>query len=1816
MSDGVPPPSNQGFGPALVVGVGASAGGLGAFRQLLAALGQPAGMAFLLVQHLDPTHGSALAELLAPSTPMEMVEAEDGAAVRAGVVYVIRPGTDLGVRGGRLVVTAPTARRGARHPIDHLFRSLAREYGPRAAGVVLSGAGSDGSAGVREIKAAGGLTVAQDPVTADQPGMPRSAAGTGAVDLVLPIPDIPAALLRFQSLPPSARAAAAAPPDSGEAPPPPGEPPVELDEQALAHLAASLGAHAHIDLRLYKPGTVKRRVVRRMTLVGDTDVGAYLRRLRDDDAERHALFRDLLIGVTDFFRDPEAFDALRAAVIEPLVREASEGDTLRAWVPGCATGEEAYSIAIEILEAAAGAGKRLALQVFATDVDQEALAAARLGLYSASIAERVPAHRLQRYFLSFDEQGYQVRPALRDVVSFAAHDLTKDPPFSRMHLVSCRNVLIYLRAAAQEHALELFHFALLPGGALFLGSSESTGPRRQLFATLSKEWRVYRKVGVSRPLVVPRGGYRAGALREDDPPGPRSQPAEPERGARRAPAIGDLARRVVLAARVPPTVVVAESGAVLFMHGELRPYLRFPDGEPRFDVSALLSPDLSTRTRAALYKCRRDRVTVVAYSSMNPLRPGRTKITASPGFELGDGAVILSFEEVDGAPAAAPSPDTPAQDALIAQLEKELQATREDLRNTVEELETSNEELRSANEESLSMNEELQSANEELEATSEELRSLNEELTTVNAQLREKVEQLEQAHDDLSNFFASTRIATLFLDEKCCIERFTPAAEELLRVDVADEGRFVGDIARELLQSELVEEARQVLSRLGETARELRTRDGRWVARRVLPYRTEAGRVEGVVVTFVDITDLKRTSEQLAARERQQAVIARLGLRALEAPLLQDFLDQAVREVQQTLETDYCKVLEVQPGGELLLLRAGVGWREGLVSSVTVPAGIDSQAGYTLRSEGPVIVEDLARERRFHGPALLVDHGVKSGISCVIRAGDEPYGVLGAHSREARAFTREDANFLQAVATVLAGAVNRHQIRKRLTIEGAAARALAEARSLEDAAARVHAAAATELRTAVGELWQPGKGGELERTAVFAAPPYDAATVEREFGPTRFRPPEGFVGRVFGQGRAEWLSSLQSERLFLRVESARRLGLASGIALPIASGGEVVGVLAFFSSGRLHADSTSLRSLESIGRSIGDFVRRIDAERRLRTTVDGAPVGISDRTLAGRWLRVNDRLCQITGYSREELLSHTFADITHPDDLEHEEVLQREMREGKRERYWLEKRYIRKDGAPIWVSVSVAMVPKPSGEPDYCVAVVEDISARRAAEDALRTSEERFRRILHESPAPVLVHDDEGKILLLSRSWTAVTGYTREDTPTMRVWFERAFRERAPEVERLIRSVWEGEPAVREHEFDVCTKTGETRTLLFSAVPLDPARDGRGLRVVAATDVTERRRYERELLEASRQKDEFIAMLGHELRNPLAAVRNATELLKRTHPDDARIRRTQSILERQTTHMAKLLDGLLDISRIIHGKIVLERGVVDLAAVVAEVVRDGAERLPEGLELRADLPSVPLPVEGDPVRLAQVVDNLVSNAIKYTPPPGRIAVQLAGEGGAAVLRIKDTGSGIDADLLPHLFTPFRQGRQSLDRAQGGLGLGLALVKILVELHGGQVAARSDGPGRGAELEVRLPLAAAEPPAARPGDGERERLRVLVVEDNEDAAEALRDALEFQGHEVALASRGQKGIELARQLLPDVVLCDLGLPDGVTGFDVARALRADPRTRPLYLVALTGYGRPEDKQQCVEAGFDAHLTKPVTFEALDRAFASPPLRARG
>ncbi len=876
------PAPGRGVADFPVVGIGASAGGLDACRKLMSALPAGNGMAFILVQHLDPTHESMMVDLLAGHTAMTVQEVTDGMPLEREHLYVIPPGSYLSVSNGALHLSQPQARHGARLPFDFLLNSLAVDCGARAIGVILSGTGADGSLGLKAVKKHGGLVIAQDPDEAEYDGMPRSAILTGAVDLALPVAKIPAALVKYERRMVLTRA------DSGLLP----QDHAEAWLPGIIELLRTKTAH---DFTLYKPGTLQRRIQRRMAMaaIETDDMDRYLDILRRDTEELGLLAKDLLINVTSFFRDPKVFELLAKKIIPDLVRSQTHDQPLRIWIAGCSTGEETYSLAMLFREEIARAKPDIKLQVFASDVDPDAIASAREGLYPETIEADVFPGRLARFFVK-EGHSYRVSPELRAAVVFTIQDVLADPPFSRLDLVSCRNLLIYLRPEAQAKVISLFHFALREGGILLLGSSETAGIIDGRFKVISKPERLYRHIGRGRPRDLAFSIHAGDGVRIPMRPTPGHTPS-------RQAVLADLCRRLVLTAYAPAAVLINRKLECLYSLGPTDRYLHVAPGHPTHDLLAMVREDLRTKLRSAIQQAgqppapqARGRV-VVPGGRMN--RDGETvsvSIAVEPVTSEGEELFLICFlDEPTRAPGRGP-PMTSEDVSRVVELERELEATRTELKDAIHDIEVSGEEQKAINEEALSVNEEYQSTNEELVTSKEELQALNEELTALNSQLQETLERQRTLSNDLQNILYSTDVATLFLDPKLNIRFFTPATKALFSILPGDVGRPLADLSSLAADGALLGDARTVLQTRTPIEREIEAHSGVWFIRRIFPYLTQDNEIEGVVITFSDVTERRQVATALQAAKRQAdlAVVAKSR-----------FLAAASHDLRQPLQT-------------------------------------------------------------------------------------------------------------------------------------------------------------------------------------------------------------------------------------------------------------------------------------------------------------------------------------------------------------------------------------------------------------------------------------------------------------------------------------------------------------------------------------------------------------------------------------------------------------------------------------------------------------------------------------------------------------------------------------------------------------------------------------------------------------------------------------------------------------------------------------------------------------------------------------------------
>jgi len=1517
--------------PFPIVGIGASAGGLEAFTQLLKHLPADTGMGFVLVQHLDPDHDSALVQILARVTSMPVREVANELRIAPNHVYIIPPNTDMATAQGVLKLQRRQAGRAPHHSIDFFFESLARDQHECAIGVILSGTASDGTLGMEAIKADGGVTFAQDE-SARYDSMPRSAIAAGCVDFVLSPENIAKELARIARHPYVAGQPLASTPLSpleGETKKGEGSADKGTGQNGFQKILFLLRNHSGVDFSLYKSKTVHRRIARRMLLNKIDRPQAYATFLRGNPKELEALYSDMLINVTSFFRNPEAFEVLKEKVFPKLILKPRDKPH-RVWVLGCSTGQEAYSIAMSFVEFSEQAGHARKLQLFATDVNEALLDKGRAGLYAKSLVHDLSPERLRRFFVE-DNGGYRVAKFLREMVLFARQNLLSDPPFSQMDLVTCRNLLIYLEQDLQRKMLPTLHYALKPGGFLFLGESESLGSLADLFEPVDKKHKIFaKKPGLTAPLhFVPRHPAEKKEILTRKPPGaPEGFPTHVDTQRE--------ADRVTLNRFAPPGVLIDAQLQVLQFRGETSLFLKPPSGNASFQVLKMAREGLMLPLRAAIKKAKEENKAVRRVG----VRVARNGGTRTVNFEvvplahLKERCCLIFFEDTKrgglqtasaseaGQPEKIPGPHerrrvkrpegrAPDEPRRIVELESALAENREYTQSLQEQHEAANEELQASNEEVTSANEELQSINEELETSKEELESANEELTTVNDEMVNRNVELNRTSADLNNLHTSINMAILLLTRDLAIRRFTPLAEKLFNLRTGDVGRPLSNVRHNLDLPDLEQLLQEVIDTSSERELGVQDNEGRWYSLRARPYLTLDNKIDGVVLVLSDIDTLKRSEQEIAAAR------------------------------------DYA--------------------------------------------------EAILRTTRY------------------------PLVVLTA-----------------------------------------------------------------ELRVSTAN-------------AAF----YKTFTV---------RPGETNGRLIYEVGNGQW--NIPRLREFLE---------------------DILPRNSFFD------DFEVTHDFESIGRR----TMLLNA-RRLNTGEQDAP--------------------------RRILLA------------------------------------------------------------------IDDITEGKQLE-ALRLSEIRYRRLFEAAGAGVLAVDPRThRITDANPFMSELLGYTREEFLEKELCEIGLFQNQAA-CEAAFRELHE-KGIFRDDDLPVQTKAGERLTLEVIGNLYDEA--GRQVIQCNIRDITERRHVEEErkrLLTreqaarqeaeaANRAKDDFLATVSHELRTPLNSILGWSTLLRNHGLDDATSVRALESIERNAKVQAQLIEDILDVSRIIVGKMSLESRPLDLEQIInaaIDTARPAADAKSIQIQTHCDT-DVGL-VSGDPGRLQQVVWNLLSNAVKFTPNGGRVDIRLERLDSDVQITVCDTGKGISADFLPLVFDRFRQADSTSTRKYGGLGLGLAIVRQIIEMHGGTVHAESRGEGQGATFTVRIPIRGiGDKEDTKPRGGlvfpivakitpvcspQIYGLRVLLVDDQPDMLEMLRAALEQQCRaKVRTSVDVVTALDVFQQWKPDVLISDIAMPgeDGYTLITKVRALeRQSGKRTPA--IALTAYVRVEDRARVLQAGYDRFLPKPVEPSELFATLAS-------
>ncbi|WP_283743488.1 chemotaxis protein CheB [Sideroxydans sp. CL21] len=860
-------PIDTGFN---IVGIGASAGGLEAFEQFFRSTPPDSGMAFVLVSHLDPDHASLLTEILQRASTMPVVEAQDQMKVEPNYVYVLPPNRDMAIFHGNLQLSTPEMPRGQRMVIDSFLRSLAEDQGEKAIGIILSGTGTDGTLGLRAIQGAGGITLVQEPATAKYDGMPVSAIHAGYATYTLPVEKMPEQLLSNKHNLLNAKEIQ----------------PTPAGENSMNRILMLLRSGTGNDFSLYKKSTIGRRIERRMSQHNIESMDLYARYLKEHPVEVHLLFKELLINVTSFFRDAEAFLALKQDILPLLLKDKPESYVFRVWVAGCATGEEAYSIAILLRELMDETGREFKTQIYSTDLDDDAIAVARAGIYPPNIVQDVTTERLRRFFIKEDTY-YRVKKDIREMVVFATQNIIKDPPFTKLDLLSCRNLMIYLEPELQNRVIPAFHYALKPGGVLFLSPSESIGSHVDLFTALNRKWKLYQ----SAPTMASARAVMSSGLSwtKDNP----TKGSDEVITKIKETDFAELTRRALLQSYAPASVVANLKGDILFVHGDTGKYLRPAPGQATLNIIEMAREGLQLELRNAIQAATEKGVPtlnrVASFGSNGDLLSVSFSVRLLPVADTSQNLLLVSFQDMASAQTEKPSATATAakgksargkavtlsaEQQRIGELERDLSYIKENLHATIEEQQASNEELKSTNEEMQSTNEELQSTNEELETSKEELQSVNEELVTVNAELQNKIEQLAGMQNDMKNLLDNINIGTIFLNDTLNIKRFTREAVKVYRLVASDMGRPLGDIKSNIKDDDLLADAQAVLDSLVPREREVFTTGGEWFLARTQPYRTLDNVIDGVVLTFTDIT--KRIQAETAmkdARELSESIV-------------------------------------------------------------------------------------------------------------------------------------------------------------------------------------------------------------------------------------------------------------------------------------------------------------------------------------------------------------------------------------------------------------------------------------------------------------------------------------------------------------------------------------------------------------------------------------------------------------------------------------------------------------------------------------------------------------------------------------------------------------------------------------------------------------------------------------------------------------------------------------------------------------------------------------------------------------------------------
>ncbi|GAB3928537.1 PAS domain S-box protein [Larkinella terrae] len=1720
--------------PVLIVGVGASAGGVEALTEFFEQVPADSGMAYVVILHLSPDYDSRLTQILQGVSQIPARQVLENVQVQPNHIYIVPPNKHLQMQDGQIVVLPTERIEERRAPVDIFFRTLAESHGPRAIAVILSGTGANGSMGLKRIKENGGAVFVQNPREAAYNEMPRNAIATDLVDDILPVAQIPARLLAYQQ----SLGKVSIPIETETRP--------EDQQQALREVFTQLRLRTGHDFSNYKRPTLMRRLERRINVRNLPSLPAYAAFLREHPDETQSLLKDLLISVTNFFRDTKPFTALEENMLPLVIQDKKAEDTLRIWVAGCATGEEAYSLAMLLAERTIGVIDAPKVQIFATDIDENAIAIAREGRYTLNDAADVSPERLRRFFTQEGDE-YRIRREIREMVLFAHHNVLKDPPFSRLDLISCRNLLIYLNQTAQERVLETFHFALKPGGYLMLGLSETTDGAGDLFATISREHHLYQSRQVSsRPYPVP----------ESIPPlaSEKKRLPEPATESESRPSgrmnYGDLHQQL-LEQYAPPSIVVNEEYDILHISERAGRYLHIAGGEPSKNLLKLIRPELRLELRSAFYQATQRQTNVEARNLKVRLDDQTQTITihVRPVLRESDparGFMLVLFEAVGDGGNQQDSVLT-SEEPMARHLEEELIRAKAQLRSSSEQYETQAEELKASNEELQAMNEELRSAAEELETSKEELQSINEELTTVNQELKVKVEEISLTSNNFQNLINSTDIATLFLDRSFRVNLFTPASRTIFNLIPADFGRPLSDITNRLDYPPLQEDAEAVLTTLQPVEREVRTTDGRVFMMRILPYRTAEDRINGIVLTFVDISGRKTAEEAVRQSEERMRLV------------FESAQDYAIF----TLDTSRL-VTSWSPGAQVL-----VGYTEAEI--VGQPADIiftpeDRERGEPEREERITRQQGRAQNERWH----VRKNGTRFwGSGSVSPLRDNTGSLIGfvkiMRDLTERRAAEEARSFLASIVESSQDSVMTTNFDGIITSWNRAAEELYGYPAQEAIGQPLTLLTLPEDLSKVLANTERIKGSQQVELFDTVRLNKDGREISLE---VVMSPVKDAAGRVMGvstlarditqRKRAEQAEALKNLTLQQQTESLARTGSWEydretgqftwsegmyqlfGLELGTPVNADIYNAFAvdadqpiarrlidhlkqgadsFEEVLRIHSDQIVKtlkikgvvmrdenvpRRVLGIDWDITDQMRAQEqlqqSEAQLRTLVENTPDAITRWDTALRLLFANSAFVAKTGQSLESLLGKTNTEMGQPAEIAgpYMAKLWQTIETGQPQVHY--NSFPTPKGELEFYS---QMVPELglTGSVQSVLAIARDITDLRAAQAQILQSADNLQAVLDASPASIgllkAVHDANNPAIVLD--FRLAVGNQK-----LAEFFDQPLEELLGQsAERFSGLLWDSQTLelllevyhsgqARYSERQRADPPGER----WLGVAVSRQDDGL---VLTGLDITELKQAQSqqqywltELEQASesaqtlaqlrdslRERGELLRTASHDLRGQVGVIASAAQLLGMAGSEADRNQMIQMI-QRNIQQMTQLMSSLLDFARLEAGQEVVQTSRFSVDSLLEELV-NGAQPLAaeQGLWLKA-VGEAGLEVENDLVKVRRIAQNLLLNALKYTQTGG-VTVSWQPNPSGWQFSVADTEPGLSAQVLSRLRgespSPVENQSSLTLIRPGGEGIGLSIVKRLCELLEAEFTVESQ-PEAGTRFTIRFTVAIA------------------------------------------------------------------------------------------------------------------------------------------